>query len=247
MKTIVKLLFCVAIVTSFGFCASEKSEVLFARANSYYKEGNFKDAVQAYRRITDKSAVVHYNLGNCFYKLEDRGRALLHWRRAEKLWGLFGRGDLLENISILKGNCFSGGLSGILYEIRIFIGSYIRSFPIWLLQLCFLMLWLLFFLYIRVSAFGKRNSIFTTFTIFFMVVVGFFLAIRYNVEISQRGVVVEKETQLLSGPNNTFQDLGRLRSADELTIKSDSGEFFKVKAGIVTGWILKKHIGKING
>jgi tetratricopeptide (TPR) repeat protein len=247
VKTIVKLFFCIVMITNHGLYAYEKSEALFAQANSYYKEGTFKDAVQVYKRITNKSAVVHYNLGNCFYKLENKGRALLHWRRAEKLWGLFGRGDLLENISMLKGNNFTGGLSGALYEIRIFIGSYIRSFSIWLLQLCFLFLWILFFLYIRISVFGKRNWLFTTLNIIFMVGIGFFLALRYNVEIRTNGVVVEKEAPLLSGPNKTFQELGRLRSADELSIKGDSGEFFKVKAGTVTGWILKKHIGKING
>ena len=59
--------------------------------------------MQYYKRIPHKSAVVNYNLGNCAYKLGQKGYALLYWRRAEHAWKFTGREELLENIFLLKG------------------------------------------------------------------------------------------------------------------------------------------------
>lgn len=57
----------------------------YLRGNELYEEGQFEQAVEAYRSVLGagvESATLHYNLGNAYFKAGDLGRAILSWERA---------------------------------------------------------------------------------------------------------------------------------------------------------------------
>lgn len=57
----------------------------FARGNERYAAGDYAGAVQAYEtqiRRGEFGANLFYNLGDAYYRLDDRGRAILNYRRA---------------------------------------------------------------------------------------------------------------------------------------------------------------------
>ena len=56
----------------------------FNLANEAYAEGNFSEAVVLYEEIAENHQCfeLEYNLGNVYYKLDDIGKALLHYERA---------------------------------------------------------------------------------------------------------------------------------------------------------------------
>ena len=63
-------------------------EGLFAKGNQYFQAGNYELARDAYETIARQNfsnAAVFYNLGNCYMNLGDIGRAVLNFRKAERL------------------------------------------------------------------------------------------------------------------------------------------------------------------
>lgn len=61
-------------------------EEIFYQANQDYREGNFQEAVEAYRQLirTGHDAPhIHYNLGNAWFRMNQLGRAILAYERAK--------------------------------------------------------------------------------------------------------------------------------------------------------------------
>ena len=61
------------------------NQLLAQQAYRAYDQGRYGEAAQLYQRLAESpaaSAEVHYDLGNCHFKLGDLGRAILEYRRA---------------------------------------------------------------------------------------------------------------------------------------------------------------------
>jgi hypothetical protein len=57
-------------------------------ANQLYESGNYAQSAQAYQQLVDQGyadSALFYNLGNAYFKQGDHGRAILNYRRAERL------------------------------------------------------------------------------------------------------------------------------------------------------------------
>lgn len=78
------ILFCSTIFTQTGVASAD----VFLQANERYKNAAYDSAVSLYEQLllTEKSNyVIHYNLGNAYYKLNKPGKAILHYERALQL------------------------------------------------------------------------------------------------------------------------------------------------------------------
>ncbi|MDD3296765.1 MAG: tetratricopeptide repeat protein [Candidatus Omnitrophica bacterium] len=61
---------------------------LFYKGNRFYKEAKYEEAITAYKEIIDKgyeSGSLYYNLGNCFFKKGEFGRAIAYYEKAKLL------------------------------------------------------------------------------------------------------------------------------------------------------------------
>jgi tetratricopeptide (TPR) repeat protein len=68
--------------------ADDSTQTLFAKGNQQYAKAAYPDAVKTYQQILSsgyQSAVVYFNLGNAYYKLDDIPDALLYYEKAHKL------------------------------------------------------------------------------------------------------------------------------------------------------------------
>ena len=56
-------------------------------ANAAYENGQYQQAVERYEQIVGsiRNGVVHYNLGNAYFRLGKRGKAILNYERAKRL------------------------------------------------------------------------------------------------------------------------------------------------------------------
>jgi len=64
---------------------SEQWEEIFFRANQAYKEGRFQEAVNGYRQLIESGhgkGHIYYNLGNGYVRLDELGEAILNYERA---------------------------------------------------------------------------------------------------------------------------------------------------------------------
>ena len=74
------------LVCSLGM-AQELSS-LFSEANALYQDGQYTEAVLQYEQILAsgyESGSLYYNMGNCYYKLQEVGRSILYYERAMRL------------------------------------------------------------------------------------------------------------------------------------------------------------------
>ncbi|MBF0254312.1 MAG: tetratricopeptide repeat protein [Candidatus Omnitrophica bacterium] len=76
------------------------SQEAFDQANALYAQGRYEEAVKIYETlIKDGSSdgAVYYNLGNAYFKLNHKGKALLYYERAARL--LPNDEDISHNLS----------------------------------------------------------------------------------------------------------------------------------------------------
>ncbi len=76
---------------------------LFFKANTAYKSGDYEGALKIYEQMTGSgyaSAAVYYNIGNCYMKRNQIGRAVLWYERARRVTPR--DGDLQANWTFAK-------------------------------------------------------------------------------------------------------------------------------------------------
>lgn len=70
------------------FAYAQSPTELYTSANAAYKAGQYDQAASGYEKVLThgyKSPEVYYNLGNCYYKLNNLGKAILNYERAQNL------------------------------------------------------------------------------------------------------------------------------------------------------------------
>src|SRR3989338_6537720 len=75
----------------------------FEDGNAKYRAGDFKGAAAAYEPLIaagEGTAAVYYNLGNTYFRLGQKGKAVAHYRRALRLSPR--DADTRWNLQILK-------------------------------------------------------------------------------------------------------------------------------------------------
>jgi tetratricopeptide (TPR) repeat protein len=243
LKKILKLILFICFATQIINCQPNYQE-MFLRANKFYKAGDFAKAYELYQKIPNPSPEVNYNLGNCAYKLEKYGYSLLYWRRAEKDWGLFNRSELQNNISLLKKKLDKSIEKNFVVKIKNHAISLIRSTPLIILQILFLICWLFLFLYLR-YLYKRKQKILIILLFLITALLGTFLVIKYTFEKRSYGIIVSQNATLLSGPGKNFQELATLPQASEVSIQKSSDGFYKIKFNKLFGWTSKNNIEKI--
>ena len=81
--------------------SADEMERLFTEGNTLYQEGKYREALEFYKKIIDsgyESGPAYYNMGNCYYKIQETGKAILHYERARKL--IPGDEDLKANLAL---------------------------------------------------------------------------------------------------------------------------------------------------
>jgi len=76
---------------------------LFKDGNQLYQAGQYQAALEKYSQIANlgqESSALYFNMGNCYYKLQDVGRAILFYERALRLSP--GDEDVQTNLSIAQ-------------------------------------------------------------------------------------------------------------------------------------------------
>ena len=62
-------------------------EAIYRRANADYEQGQYQRAIEKYEQIVPlfRNGIVYYNLGNAYFRLEERGKAIVNYERAKRL------------------------------------------------------------------------------------------------------------------------------------------------------------------
>jgi tetratricopeptide (TPR) repeat protein len=82
-------------------CVAENLEELFLRANHSYRAEKYEEAIRIYNNILSQgfeNANLYYNLGNCYFRLEQIGQSILYYEKARKINP--NESDLIYNLEL---------------------------------------------------------------------------------------------------------------------------------------------------
>jgi hypothetical protein len=241
MKKFVLLLF--FLIASLQIVANENLK----EANLLYSQEKYEEAYNKYKEIEPKTSNIYYNLGNCAYKLNKLGLALLYWKKAQKDWGLLNRKELNENILLVQQKLGlvkkdqkdekKGPLAGLLVvwqSLKNFLINSIDATP--LLHLQFLFLFFFLMLLFSYKYFG-RNFFYTLF--FCCLVSLFFILAKYLINNQNKFFITSREAFVYSGPGKTFQKRATVYEGMSGVIEKEADEFSKISIDGMLGWIEK--------
>lgn len=240
------------LLTSVVVSAASDMDSLFALGNKAYEDKDYKTAIAEYLTILDKdveSASLYYNLGNAYFESGDLGRAVLYFRRAQRLAPA--DEDLVHNLEFVRE--FSRiQMEGVqLNPINRFIESLLKSYRLdtlaWIASIVFVSLCLLL---IGRFGLGYNNSVLRVTTIVVLIVllgVSGLTTYKYrNDYLTRWGVVVSSDSRILSGPNESAELEFEGAPGLVVEILSETSEYFNVLfENKRRGWIKKSYLSEI--
>lgn len=181
---------------------------IFMEGNKFYKEGNYRKAIESYENLIKSGCadgVLYYNLGNAYENIGETGKAIAMYERAKKY--IPRDTDLNYNLNLIKP------------QLKDISKPFILLLPIFYIYNAFAVEELLFItevLYLGVALFiiililAKKENILRLSKIFLYILIplfiyfGFMLGIRiYDNEYNKYCIVIEKEGIVYSGPGKT--------------------------------------------
>lgn len=207
-----------------------------------YKEGNYSEALKVYLSMIKENPYnpyLYYNVGNCYYKLQDKPLALAYYIKTFMI-----NPRLSKNLSNLKkiaqetvNEIYLEDIPEVFYKFYYLLSEDEIKALIHIFLLTFV---LLIGLYILKIKFMKK----TVFTLSIALFVLFLWLFMRENSIFHNPIVTIKETDILSGPNKTFSVIATVPQAKILILLSKGEEFSEV--GVPTqnikGWIKNEDI-----
>ena len=268
-KSAMKRMMMVALIalTMAGLFAANQTR-LFARpsttareamltANQLYEAGRFAQAAQAYEQLADQGyagSALFFNLGNAYFRQGDLGRAILNYRRAQRLAPR--DGDIETNLRIARAQAVGqleadeesgpgdspdglplGMASDALGRWLTLNELAMGALAAWIL----FMLLLLLFMSARTGSTWKRGLKVALAASALVLALGVFALGSYLItdQTESEGVVVAAEVNVTSGPGVQYPAELALQSGAEIELVERRGSWVRLAlpGGELEGWV----------
>ncbi len=246
------LLGLMSVATSNAFAF--KFEDLIKKGNEFYKNEQYEKALQEYNSIIEQgyeSAGVYYNIGNCYYKLNKIGYAILYYEKALKLNP--DDEDISYNLKIAKAHT----VDKIKEVPQIFLvrwwDALLAAFTLkgWATLASFLFLFFIVavgFYYLTKDISVKRFSFISgSFLIVLFLINVFVLISKYDREVNTKyGVILSNVVTVKQSPDEKSADAFILHEGLKFKVEDSLDNWTKIRLpdGKV-GWIKKGSYGVI--
>lgn len=226
-------------------------EHYFEQGNESYREGQFQQAIEQYQKIIDagfESGKLYYNLGNCYYKLEEIGYAILYYEKAKKI--LPNDSEVSLNLELARLKV----IDRVEMPSRFFLFEwwdkikYFYSIPqltrLTTILYIFSAVIFVFFLFLKKNRIHK--VFFSIFLIFLISTLfsGYVLFSNiYKENANQYAILLSQSVNVLSAPEENSTDVFILHEGVKIKLEDEIGDWTKiVLPDGKSGWIRKDHI-----
>lgn len=225
-------------------------DIYFKEGNKAYSDGKYEDAILQYSKILEnnfESGELYFNLGNAYYKLNEIGKAIYYYEKAQKF--LEGDEALNQNLSIAQLKIIDKIEPIPRLFIWDWIDNFIRILSIenwgWISLLLFLLTAIVFSLYILfVKGIFFRFS--WIFMIFFTIAIVIFVGRIYLFESNEFGIIFEKKIAVVSEPNLGASEVFILHEGTKVKVNEKRADWYEISlADGKTGWCKANSIGII--
>jgi tetratricopeptide (TPR) repeat protein len=224
---------------------------LFARANRLYEAGDYAEALSAYEALVKKGyrgGNLYYNLGNTYFKLDDKGHAILYYEKARRLQPR--DQDVASNLeyalSLVEDRIEPRQRSWIMMRWNAAVGCFtlgeiISSATITYWLLCAM---LVIFLYVRAWRRPVVRIMGALLLILAVMVAGAFS--RAWMSGQEEAVVLSKEAKVRYGPSGKDVTAFVLHEGAVVEIENRKGDWYQVSLPDgKAGWVEAKNCGAI--
>ena len=238
--------------------AADASQTMLT-ANQLYETGQFDQAAQAYqqlvgRGITDSS--LYYNLGNAYFKQGDIGRAILNYRRADRLAPR--DLDIRTNLALARSQTVDQleetGSEGLLSQLVHFVHQWLTTDE---LAIATLSLWFGVALGLIIISWTKAGSVFRE-GLQYLLIVGSLLLVMGLVSLSGQiyleskqpvGVIVAHEVAITSGPGSHYVTEFTLHDGAEVIVVERRNNWVRLSlpGDQLQGWSPANAVEMISG
>jgi tetratricopeptide (TPR) repeat protein len=218
----------------------------FSRANSLYQSKNYTSALKLYRVIesaNEGSSSIYYNIGNCYYKLDSIGKAILYYERALKLNP--DDDDINFNLKIasLKTVDKIETVEGIFYARWIRTISSLFGIGQWSV-IMIIMIWITFIswgFYVYSQRVVRKKITFILSTLFVLCSLCCFLLLNQNYRnqfIKQNAIVMTSSSYAKSSPDEHGNDQFILHEGTKVEVLDELDGWKKIRiANGSVGWL----------
>lgn len=239
-----QILFACALVQTWCLIAGTMQEA-FLKGNAAYLSGDINEALNHYKSIEPKGPAVVYNMGNCYYRLNNYPEAIVQWRRAQKdaSWQDF---DKLEGyISQAYQVVGVDHETSIFTRIQTWVARCGSLCSLFILQILFLCC--LFTLFVALPTLLKQARYYTmiilivsTFCVIFIGVV------TYRNQEYPYGIVTKNSISVYAGPGVDYARLTEAKMLDTVRVYQRRDGWLKVRVDqFGYGWIQETDLAVI--
>jgi tetratricopeptide (TPR) repeat protein len=226
-------------------CYANDINSRFYSANSYYEQANYDEAIKQYNRILEsgwESGNLYYNLGNCYFKKGELGRAILNYEKALRVIPL--DRDLGSNYEYARSLIKSGtatskkslplGVLSNLFEKFTIDGLTI------LLSVCFILILVNILISFFFGVFKKQALILTALLGLFFVVG--FVGLQGKISLlSKEAIVIVEQAGAKFEPMDKATTYFTLSEGMKVEIIAAQDNWYKVKRqDNKSGWVESK-------
>ena len=226
----------------------------FRSANLLYESGNYEEAARSYEhlsRLGYQDATLYYNLGNSYYRMDDKGRALLNYLRAKRLAPL--DEDIDVNLSLVRESVGTPGASQerpmpVLGQFADWLPWVSLNAAIVVALLCWLVVWvavltLVWNRNVRYSITLRRIAVVAGFglLVFGLLAVGNQISRNHWTET---GVIIARSTDVLEAPNTRSRIEINLDAGREVGVVETRAGWTRIRLPRteLEGWVLSSDV-----
>jgi len=224
----------------------------FNRGNQFYADRAFDSALVAYQAVEQtgvESAELFFNIGNCYFKSGDLGRAVLYFLRAKRLNP--SDDDINANLAFTRGftriQMEGVQLNPVYSLVESTLDPVSLNTIAWIASCLFILFVLLLTVRYGFGRAGSEVRIALGVLSVLLAVAVFATTFKYRHDfVARRAVVVAEDSPVLSGP--TPQAQTELHGAPGLIVEivGVSGDYYNVLfENKRRGWILKDQVSVV--
>lgn len=216
---------------------SQNFENKFQEANKFYQSEDYKNAINLYNNLLEeniKSADLHFNLGNAYFRNDQIGLAILHYNKSLKIDP--NNEDAKFNLEIAKLKTidkFDQIPTFFLYDIEKSISSLFneKAWTILNIILVFVLLTLIIGFRINKRKSTKKVILLSLIVnLFFIIFSSYFGYKQYKYESNlTNGVIISQSSYVKSSPDENSQDLLILHEGTSFEVLDKVNNWIEVK------------------
>lgn len=225
----------------------DSAQVYMQQANKLYEASEYQNALSVYHSIEAdyRSPILFFNIGNCYFKLNQIPSAILYYERSLKydpqnentLANLKQAHKYIsDNIQELPRTAFSGSWKSFVQDRSI---NFWANLSIYLMIAAFLILVLAI---LKVPDFVKKFSTLLGTLLILLALFTFFLAnsAKNTIEKDNNAIIFTPKVDVMSEPKTDASRLFVIHDGLKVNIVDENNEWFEIKlSNGEIGWIKK--------